>query len=251
MLSYSVTGSKQLPPLVFLHGFLGVKEDWEEVISSLQDQFCCYTIDLPGHGSSPYEDHLLESIFNTLQSLDLFPAPIVGYSMGGRLALFLKEYFPKLFKELILIGAHTGIEDEQERKSRWHKDLNWSLILDTQPFESFLLSWYSQPLFQSLKKRPEVFAKILTRRTHQNPQNMASILRNFSLGLQPPLKKFHQDTLFIYGEEDPMFSELYQDFSPSDLTIEKIKGGHALHLENPHELADKIVNFLAKIRSPV
>jgi 2-succinyl-6-hydroxy-2,4-cyclohexadiene-1-carboxylate synthase len=230
MLAHTVTGSLNLPPLIFLHGFLGVKEDWKEVISHLKDHFCCYALDLPGHGASPYEEHFLESIFMTIQSLKLPPAPIVGYSMGGRLALFLKEYFTKQFKELILLGAHPGLSNEEEKRLRWRRDLNWSVILETQPFDTFLSDWYSQPLFKS--------------RSLQNPHNMASILRNFSLSLQPPLTKFHPKTLFLYGDEDVTFSNLYQNHLPKNVSVKKITGGHILLLENPEAVAQTIKGFI-------
>jgi 2-succinyl-6-hydroxy-2,4-cyclohexadiene-1-carboxylate synthase len=244
MLSYSITGSVNHPPLVFLHGFLGVKEDWEEVIDLLKDRYCCYALDLPGHGESPYEEHFMESIFVTIHTLKIPPSPIIGYSMGGRLALFLKEYFPKQFKELVLLGAHPGLTDEASKRLRWYQDLNWSMILDTQPFETFLCDWYAQPLFNSLKKRPELYHKLLQRRSKQNPQNMASIMRNFSLSLQPALTKFHSDTLFLYGDEDSTYADLYQNHLPKNTKVEKIEGGHILLLENPKEVAKNIEAFI-------
>ncbi len=73
-------------PLVFLHGFLGNSADWEAVLSYLPD--CpCFGVDLPGHGSSP---------FSTTFDFDP-PAPkfhLIGYSMGGRLALQYALRYP-------------------------------------------------------------------------------------------------------------------------------------------------------------
>jgi len=244
MLSYTITGSLNLPPLIFLHGFLGGKEDWEEVIAELKEDYCCYAFDLPGHGSSPFEEHLLESLFLSFCSLKLLPCPVIGYSMGGRLALFLKEYFTEQFKGIVLLGAHPGLNEAVEKKFRWHQDLNWSSMLETQPFDAFLEAWYEQPLFVSLKKQPELYNKIIERRRKQNPLYLASILRNFSLSLQPVLKQFHPDTLFLYGEEDLKFADLYQNHLPKTVKKEEINGGHALLLENPKGVAKKIKEFL-------
>lgn len=88
MLSCTITGSLEKPPLLFLHGFLGSKEDWREVAVHLQETHCCYAIDLPGHGESQQQSHILESLFTTYLSLKLPPCPLIGYSLGGRLALF-------------------------------------------------------------------------------------------------------------------------------------------------------------------
>lgn len=244
MLAYTTLGNRNLPPLVFLHGFLGVKEDWNDVMIQLEQHFCCYAFDLPGHGESAYKNHLLEELFTSISSLKLLPAPLVGYSMGGRMALFLKEYFPEQFKELILLGAHPGLEKEVEKKFRWHQDLNWSNMLETGSFENFLHAWYSQPLFTSLQKRPELYQQLIKTRLQQNPKHFSDILRNFSLSMQPHLKKFHEKTLFLYGEEDAKFAHLYQTMLPKEVAVKKLPGGHILPLESPNAVAEEIRRFL-------
>lgn len=244
MLSYTITGSLDKPPLVFLHGFLGIKEDWEQVIAHLKDQFCCYAFDLPGHGKSEIDLHLNESVIATILSLKLPPCPLVGYSMGGRIALSLKDQFPQSFKELVILGSHTGITDPAERQLRWQQDQNWSEMLETLPFDDFLKAWYAQPVFYSLSKKPNLLENILERRMKQDPKNMATILRNFSVALQPPIKNLHSETLFLYGEDDLKSSVLYHQL-PKHVKVEKItNSGHVLHLENPQEVAEKIKEFL-------
>ena len=54
----SRVGSPDKPAVLFLHGFLGRKEDWSEVIAGLSNSFCAIAIaiDLPGHGSNVPED---------------------------------------------------------------------------------------------------------------------------------------------------------------------------------------------------
>jgi 2-succinyl-6-hydroxy-2,4-cyclohexadiene-1-carboxylate synthase len=244
MLSYNVTGSLNLPPLLFLHGFLGVKEDWDEIIAPLKEKFRCYAFDLPGHGSSSFHPHLLESVFSTILSLKIPPSPLIGYSMGGRLALFLKQHFPKHFQSLVLLSAHPGLKVPSEKRARLQQDLNWCERLETEPLESFLKDWYSQPLFDSLKKNAILYEKILQRRLKQNPKNMAEILRNFSLALQPAVERFDAKTLFLYGEEDLKFADVYCTLPPH-VKVKKIsRSGHFLIAENPGEVANEISAFL-------
>jgi 2-succinyl-6-hydroxy-2,4-cyclohexadiene-1-carboxylate synthase len=244
MLSYSVTGSLNHPPLLFLHGFLGVKEDWEEVVNGLKEKYCCYCFDLPGHGKSPTHPHLLESLFTAIHSLGLPPAPLIGYSMGGRMALFLKHHFPNHFQQLILLGAHPGLSDNAERQSRLQQDLNWCDKLETQPFACFLEDWYAQAMFSSLCKNQPLYVKLIQSRLRQNPKNLADVLRNFSLGLQPELK-IPEGTLLMYGEEDLKFEALYRTLS-SNHVIKIPKSGHLLPLENPQDIHRAITQFLEK-----
>ena len=94
MLSYFCRGPVDKPPLVFLHGFLGCKEDFLPLVSFLEKNFYCICLDLPGHGSSSFEEKALESIIDTLASLNISSTDFVGYSMGGRVCLELYQKYP-------------------------------------------------------------------------------------------------------------------------------------------------------------
>ena len=82
-------------PVVCLHGFLGRGSDWEALAPRLGD-VCLYALDLPGHGEAigaPRTASVFEtaaaSVMATLDAAGLGRVPLVGYSMGGRLALYL------------------------------------------------------------------------------------------------------------------------------------------------------------------
>lgn len=235
MLSYAVTGPPDAPPLLFLHGFLGCKEDWEATLEGLKDHFRCYTFDLPGHGGSPIDGE----VHTTLATLHLETAPLVGYSMGGRIALSLKTTSP-----LILIAAHPGLKRQGEKENRWESDLRWCEKLTALPFESFLHEWYAQPLFASIRRQKGVFLEMLERRSSQNPLLLAQVLLRFSLAKQERQNSFPSSTLYLYGTEDLKFGTLSLTL-PKSVSVQSIKGtGHVIPLENPQELAQRIVFFL-------
>ena len=235
MLSYSVTGQAAAPPLVFFHGFLGCKEDWKATHEFLKTEFLCFAFDLPGHGGSPLEAEIEE----TLTTLNLEKAPIVGYSMGGRIALSLKTSAPR-----ILIASHPGLATKREKELRWKQDLKWSKELTTLPFETFLHQWYEQPLFSSVKQRPDVYLEMLERRKKQNPCQLAESLKRFSLAKQSRLKEFSSPTLYLFGTEDLKFSRLSHTL-PTSVLVQSIQGcGHVIAYENPKELAKNIRTFL-------
>ena len=93
-------------PVVFLHGFLGSSLDWLEVLSYLPS-FKSYLIDLPGHGKSAFHPELILPHFE--EKIDL-----VGYSMGGRLALQYAAQNPQKIEKLILLSTHLGLFSEEE-----------------------------------------------------------------------------------------------------------------------------------------
>lgn len=222
MLRSSAIGKSSLPRLVFLHGFLGCKEDWIEVAQELQD-FCCHLIDLPGHGDSPLTEDVLESIRKILNVLK--PRCLIGYSMGGRLALQTS------FSPSIIISAHLGLKSASEREERWKKDLEWIEMLETKPLDIFLEAWYGQPLFDSLRSSKN-FASVLRRRLKQNPQHLIAMLKKCSLAHQK-VQKPSAETFFLYGEKDLKYAEHYRTLRSFAVK----KSGHAAHLENPKECA--------------
>lgn len=233
MLSHKLSGALDYPPLVFLHGFLGAKEDWEPVVKLLEERFLCITLDLP-------EDNVLEEIASFLENLKCAPYALVGYSLGGRLALMLQDKFPSLFSKLLIFSAHPGLKSEQERAEREKEERRWQEKLQTLSLEAFLDQWYAQPLFDSLVKKSELFANVRARRAKQNRSTLANHLAHFALSKQPHFSRFDLPTHFIYGEEDLKYAALYRTL-PASVHVKTVAGcGHALHLENPSACAEII-----------
>src|SRR3712207_4582359 len=96
-LSYTVSGEPHRPAILFLHGFMGSGADWAHTISALDERSYCVAPDLPGHGSSLGMPHpgaytiegAAQALLTLLDELEIERPLIVGYSMGGRLALYL------------------------------------------------------------------------------------------------------------------------------------------------------------------
>lgn len=193
--------------LFFLHGFLGSKEDWDEVISHL-----------------PYECIALDYPF-------VFPPDsiIVGYSMGGRIALQAKA------KKRIIISAHPGLIEESEKKKRLEQDLRWIEMLKEKTLDEFLSAWYAQSLFDSLRQHPNFF-QIRARRLLQNPALLIDMLEKYSLAHQT--FQIPEETHFIYGEEDLKYAEIYSRYLLQATKVER--SGHVIPLENPEGCAAKI-----------
>ncbi|HEY7615650.1 MAG TPA: alpha/beta fold hydrolase, partial [Terriglobales bacterium] len=117
-------------PLVLLHGFTGSSESWWQIRPALSKQFMTVTVDLLGHGltEAPEDSQRytmafaaqdLAAIFSELQ---LSYTHLLGYSMGGRLALYLALHHPTLVKTLILESASPGLATEAERADRIQSD---------------------------------------------------------------------------------------------------------------------------------
>ena len=227
------------PPLIFLHGFLGAKEDWEAMLPYFGKRFFCIAFDLPGHGSTPYSEEILSAI---KKEITIFtPKPIlIGYSMGGRIALQLQQFA----SAIIALSAHPGLGSQKEKEQRKEIDEIWCEKLLTLPFDIFLSEWYAQSIFCTLLHRTPLLKLILKRRMKQNPQDLARVMRQLSLANQPYITQFLCSTLFVHGEKDLKYRKLYRKL-PKNVATRSVKhSGHAIHLEKPQACAEEILKWL-------
>ena len=116
-IAYDVTVTGDGPALVLLHGFAGAAENWAELIPFLSAYFQIIAIDIIGHGSSdrPSDSARYRMDYAARDIVDLFailtndPVHLLGYSMGGRLALYLAVHYPRHLRSLILESASPGL----------------------------------------------------------------------------------------------------------------------------------------------
>src|SRR5689334_17350674 len=99
---YDLNRQKSAIPFVFLHGFLGNSQDWQEVASKLLAT--CIAFDLPGHGASAFTEDFFLAFHQATKEFP--PFHLVGYSMGGRLALQFAAKYPEKINKLTLLSAH-------------------------------------------------------------------------------------------------------------------------------------------------
>lgn len=255
---YTLQGDRNLPVVLFLHGFMGSHADFDEPIAHLVDQFCCLAIDLPGHGQTQVlgdaEQYTMpqtaQAVIDLLDQLGIARCFLVGYSMGGRLALYLALHFAQRFPRVVLESASPGLKTDRERQERLQRD--WELADQLEAdFASFLSDWYNQPLFHPLRSHPH-FEQIQARRWQNCPQSLATSLRYLSTGQQPSLwpllSQQTQPLLLLVGDDDRKFHRLNQEIANLCPTahLQTIPHcGHVVHLEQPVVFTDKIRTFFS------
>ena len=241
------------PAVVFLHGFLGSSGDWHDTIAHLSDGCCCIAIDLPGHGRTPCNldtfDDACDHIIKTVASLNRTDVVLVGYSMGGRLALNSVLRSPQSFRMLVLESASPGLSSVEEREARRHHDERIAHELETRPFDEFLDNWYSQPVFASLK--PEQRQHMKSRRLQNNPMALARVLRACSVGRQPPLwDRLPELTVplrVVAGEKDNKYVDIAGQIGTtgSDVQVAISPGcGHNTHFESAEYFARLLTDWM-------
>lgn len=250
--SYKLWGHRTHPKVFFLHGFMGSWADFKTMIEILGDRFCCLAVDLPGHGQTTiletgFNDGIhdvAESLIELLKHLDFTPCHLMGYSMGGRLALYLACHFPKQFKSLFLESASPGLATALERFQRQQKDEQLAIQLETGSWPSFLSQWYKQPMFDSLRHHPN-FDLLLKGRSQNRPQELAQVLRKLGTGSQPSLwedlSQIQLPIHLVVGALDSKFIHINQKMLShcQNATLSVVPDcGHVVHFEQPQVFAE-------------
>ena len=255
---YKIQGQRDRPVILFLHGFLGDCHEFDSVIAQLKDQFCCLSLDLPGHGQTQVKggdrDYAMpntaQAIVGLLQALAISTCRLVGYSMGGRLALYLALHFPQYFTQVVLESASPGLKTPEAQAEGDESDWRLAAELETTDLPTFLSRWYRQPLFASFRQHPE-FEQICQRRSQNNPRKLAQSLRYLSTGRQPslwqPLTGNQVPLLLLVGEYDTKFvainTEMAEQCEVAKLSI--VPGcGHNIHTESPQLFSQLLQQFL-------
>ncbi|AGA89713.1 2-succinyl-6-hydroxy-2,4-cyclohexadiene-1-carboxylate synthase [Thioflavicoccus mobilis 8321] len=251
-------GDPGRPAILFLHGFLGVGDEFDALAAGLADAFYCIGVDLPGHGATRVDDgpnryrmaETAEALTRLLAALDITEAALVGYSMGGRLALYLAVHFPAILGRAVLIAASPGLETPAEQAARRAHDRRLAEALERDGLGPFLARWYDQPLFATLKAHP-VFPQVLARRRRNAPAGLARSLLQLGTGAQPSLWP-HLATIqvplqLLVGAQDAKFVAINAEMAARCPTARfvAIPGcGHAVHLEAPDQVGAQIRDFL-------
>jgi 2-succinyl-6-hydroxy-2,4-cyclohexadiene-1-carboxylate synthase len=244
------------PPLVLLHGFTGNAANWAPHLDAFSEHFTVYAIDIIGHGESdaPVDlthyrmERAVDDLSALLDRLDLTSIALLGYSMGGRVALHLALAVPERVGALALESASPGIADPDERAARVRADEALAASIERDGLAAFIDRWQRLPLFASQQRLPrEVQQRQRTVRLANRPTGLANSLRGMGAGAMTPvwdrLETFAAPTLLLAGALDAKYvgqGTAMAQLMPRATRLVLPDVGHTTHLEAP-ELFDRTV----------
>lgn len=238
--------------LIWLHGLLGNQRDWGAILPFMRD-WPCLTIDLPGHGESAdikagsfSEVDIL--LTETLKRNNISKYIIIGYSLGGRIAMYHACHNNFGIKGLAIEGGNLGLKTVDDRQHRILHDHLWANKFRQLPINDVLEEWYKQPIFADLS--PKQREQFVVYRRNNNGIQIADILESTSLGRQPWLGEklsllLQQNRLpfcYLCGERDSKFQKMAADYQLLLKTI--TQAGHNAHRSNPQGFSQQLISFL-------
>ena len=256
-IGYSIMNKDASETMVFLHGFTGSTKTWEPIIECLPSTVRCIAVDLLGHGKTDAPEETrryemkeqlldLQALFVSLQVTDF---TLVGYSMGGRIALAYALSYPKHVKRLVLESASPGLQLVTEQQARLKADEALAIKIEGEGLPAFIDFWQDIPLFQSQKKLSDLKRQAIRQeRLQQSSIGLASSLKGIGTGSQPSywsqLNELKIPVTLITGELDEKFKFIAQQMKnriENSQHLEVLAVGHAIHVENPVQFATIIM----------
>jgi pimeloyl-ACP methyl ester carboxylesterase len=252
------------PPLVVVHGLGGAAVNFTLLAPLLARRHRVLIPDLPGHGRTEpleraddlnaYADHIA-----ALAELEgMFPAPLIGYSMGGVIALRLAVSRPKGVTALALVAA-AGIVSVSRRAEIWLAVTG--ALRPAQIMTRFRGTFARRPKLRWLPfglwgavdppaLAPEGVLGFLEGPSQHTDVGMAgrALLRDDP---RPDLDHVRCPVLLLWGSRDRLVP-LVDGFEYARRLRAPIRtlpaAGHLLVGEQPHACAEILVHFLDRIR---
>jgi 2-succinyl-6-hydroxy-2,4-cyclohexadiene-1-carboxylate synthase len=243
-------------PLVCLHGFLGSGSEWSFL--TLPDR-PIWAVDLPGHGASIGLSDSAYSIsgaaelaVSSLRTAGIDRFHLLGYSMGGRVAMEIAVRSPEVVESLLIESGNPGIPSARARQERAFLDDQRAGRLRTESLHGFLEEWYSQSVFANLSdnQRSNWIEAALSNDSDELARAIAGMSPGRQRDLRAELAAVDMPITYVCGERDDAYVRIGQDLAARDARVaQRIMPdcGHAVHRERPADFRDIVIRHLASV----
>ncbi len=240
-------------PLLILHGYFGMSDNWKTLGNQFAKDYQVHLIDQRNHGRSFHEyefnyEVLVDDLYNYIQHYQLEEVYLIGHSMGGKTAMLFAVTYPELIDKLIVVDIspkeykphHNAIlaglnsVDFTIQNSRKLVDEQLTKYIPEMGVRQFLMKniyWREKGILdyrfnlQSLTENNSEVGKTL-------PKNVT----------------FKKDVLFLKGDKSGYITEneslIINPYFPNHTIVEISNAGHWLHAENPKQFYDEVCEFL-------
>jgi 2-succinyl-6-hydroxy-2,4-cyclohexadiene-1-carboxylate synthase len=225
--------------VLFIPGFMQRGDAWRPVAELLPERYPSRLLD---HAEHSFEGRMAEIAGAGADFL-------VGYSLGGRLALRAALRSPEAYRGVVLVGATAGIEEGPMRVQRAEADEKLASWMEAMPIEDIVALWERQPLFADQSEA--LVEEQRPGRLSHDPRSLALLLRTAGQGVLDPvwneLHSFELPLLAIAGARDDGYSAAAKriaSVAPNARAAIVEEAGHAPQLQQPAAVASLIAEFL-------
>ena len=240
-------------PLLILHGYFGMSDNWKSLGNQFSEDFEVHLIDQRNHGRSFHADEfnyevLVEDLYNYIYKHQLENVYLIGHSMGGKTAMLFAVIYPELVSKLVIVDIsprmyqphHNAIlaglnsVDFSVDNTRSLVDKKLTQLIPEFGVRQFLLKnvyW---------KEKGQLGYRFNLESLTENNSEVGEAL--------PPFKVFEKETLFLKGSKSDYITENEEPIIEAHFSNSKVmeikNAGHWLHAENPKQFYDEVCEFL-------
>ncbi len=238
------------PTLLLIHGAGHSSENWRQAAPLLDPHFRVLAMDVRGHGRSdgppdgPYDLRTLTA--DAIAVLDAFGvgrAHVMAQSMGGRIGYALSAWHPERVDRLVVIDM--GADPSPGSLTTW-QSLS-QLVPASFPSREDAEAWMAQAGTGFLASNLQQSANGVWQFAINFPAMVAIAAQTSSQDLWGVVGQIRRPTLVVRGLRSPYISDetAARLRAHAPIQVAELDGGHALHMENPKELASLVVPFLS------
>ncbi|MBD3306289.1 alpha/beta fold hydrolase [candidate division KSB3 bacterium] len=250
---YELSGTG--PCLVLIHGFTDNADLWYRQVPAFAQHYQVLTYDVRGFGETGMGDGysfpvLSEDLLALLQSLHIPKASLLGFSMGGRIALEFAATHPDMTAGLILANSSLGGHPNPEMQARLDRIAVAMQKGDNAEIAEMMVALSVSEGFK--EKDPEAYQRFKELKLRNDPAPYLKIMQALFSDFDgtDKLGLVACPTLIIAGQEDPLMERSEAAAITSgiaDATLETLPTGHAAAIEMPEEFNRTVLDFLKRI----
>ncbi len=239
-------------PVLLIHGFSDDLHYWDYAAEQLKKYYTVIRLDLRGHGKTeigekPVDNHLLaKDAVELLKRLYIDKCHVIGFSLGGSIALDIAINNPKLVKSLILLSTFASPNDHITAK---FKELNKALKKSYENFYDVILPYVlPSDIIESNRDKLEASKKIKSQK--ENTDNLRKILYGaVQYDELEQTKRINSKTLIMAAKEDTLVPyensiAISEKISKSSVVLMEYVKHNLLIRENFDDAMDIILKFL-------
>ena len=247
------------PPVVILHGLFGSGRNWTSLARRLGDSWHVYALDLRNHGASPWAEEMTypamaEDLRDFLDREGIESAPVVGHSMGGKVAMALALAHGERVDALAVVDiAPVAYRANFSDYVAAMRDVDLSIQTRRAEVDAALRETIPDPgirafILQNLETRGGGLAWRL---------NLDALARNMDTLTSFPdslaTQAYHGHTLFLGGARSDYIQERHRPhisrlFPRSVIDIVR-DAGHWVHAEQPERFLSRLESFLRSAKA--
>ena len=234
--------------LFCIHGNFQTAKVWQSLGDGMKAEFSdleMVTEDLYAKPFQGFDDWTKDFCDRAELAANGEKSVLLGYSLGGRLALHACIHRPDLWQGVVLVGADPGLGSSEEKNQQFTRDRNWADRLKKEPLEQLVREWDDQPVFCGFENSAPRNLDAL------DPTQLSQQLEFFSKGLQqnlvPALSELkNPPVLFLAGDKDKKYQQIGDELAELCPVVESRwveNSGHRVPWENPESFSRILIDF--------